>query len=148
MLRFAPLVSLLLVSSAVAAPIPKDKLKDGEAIQGRWNVIELQHDGKPADKEFDGSVATFDKDTMTVKTPNRKGDDDSLTFKLDQQKKGIDLSPKKPGREHEMKGVYELDGDNLVIAIGMGTESVRPKQAKGGPGIALIKLQRVNEEKK
>ena len=119
-----------------------------EALWGVRAVVELLHDGKPADKEFDGAVATFDKDTMAVKAPAKKGGDESMTFKLDPDKKGIDLSQKMPARGNEMKGICELDGDTLVIAIGMGVQSERPKEAKSGPGIAFIKLQRIKEEKK
>ena len=146
MLRFAPLFSLFLFAPATAAPVPKAKVKDAEAFIGKWNATELLQDGKPSEKDFLGAIATFDKETFTVTVP--KQGDDAMTYKLDPSTKWIDLAPKLPGRGNDMKGVYELDGDTLVIALGIGVESLRPKDVKGGPGIVCIKLQRVKEEKK
>ena len=48
MLRLV-LISLCFTAiSAVAAPVPKSKIKDEESIQGQWKVVELTHSGQAA----------------------------------------------------------------------------------------------------
>ena len=147
MLRYAAILTALVCASAIAAPVPKVKVKDAEAIQGNWKVVELTHDGKLADKDYQGASATLDKDSFVVKETNRKADE-SMSYKIDAEKKQIDLTPKNVGVDLHLQGVYELDGDTLMMAISMGGKGERPKEAKSGPGVAFIKMQRIKEEKK
>ena len=145
MLRFAPLFSLFLFASAIAAPIPKAKVKDGEAILGKWKLVEKQKDGVPSGA-IESHVAVLDGKTITV-ARGRDESDEVMLYTLDTDKRWIDLSPPIPDAE-SMKGRYELDGDTLVIAVGMGKPSERPKEVKGGSGIAFLKLRRIVEVKK
>ena len=143
MLRFAPLLPLLLCSSALAAPIPKAKVKDSEAVLGQWTVVELLRNGNVLDKGLAGAVATIGKDALTIAVP-KQTPDDVLAYRLDAEEKHIDLTQLNPDPGPTMKGLYELDGDTLFIAVG----SERPSVAKGGPGIVFFKLRRIKEEKK
>ncbi len=146
MLRFASIFSLLLFVSAIAAPIPKVKVKDSEAILGKWKLVEKQKNGMPSGV-IESHVAILDGKTITI-ARGRDMSDEVMSYKLDTDKKWIDLIPPQPDSGETMKGRYELDGDTLIIAVGMDKPSERPKEAKGGPGIASIKLQRIKEEKK
>jgi len=145
MLRFALCISLSV--TAIAAPVPKAKVKDADAILGKWSIVELLRYGKPADKESDGTVATFGKDTFTVKEPKEE-DTGVMVYKLDEDKKHIDLAAMQPGPDQELKGLYILDGDTLRMAFGSGDQGIRPKELKGGPGVIFVKLVRIKELKK
>ena len=147
MFRAALVLCCLAAAFAPAAPIPKTKVKDTEAIQGQWKVVELTHDGKPADNDYQGSTATLDKDTFQVQEPKAKRDE-KMSYKIDPDKKSIELSPKGVQLDITMLGIYELDGDTLTIAIAMGAKGESPKEVKSGPGVAFLKLQRIKEEKK
>ncbi len=146
MLRTATVLIVLSVSTLSAAPVPKTKASDGDAIQGKWKVVEVQHHGA-AVPGYETAVATFDKETMTVHGGPTMKSEEVLTSKLDPEMKRIDLTPSN-GKTAE--GVYALDGDTLLIAVGMGEAGApgeRPKEAKSGPGIAYLKLVRIKEEK-
>ena len=145
MLRFALFISLSV--TATAAPILKAKVKDADAIQGRWKPVEVLRNGKPVNKDFEGAVATIGKDAFTVKDSKGRSDD-AMTYKLDGDKKHIDFLREAADANESMKGLYELDGDTLRIAFTTDAESVRPKELKAGPGVVFFKLQRVMEAKK
>ena len=149
MARFALLLLALTSGFVLAAPVPKPKVKDEEAMRGKWKVVDLQHDGKPANQDYKEGVATIDKDKFSVQAGGEgKARDEVMGYKLDAGKKEIDLTPPQGNPDAAVKGLYELDGDTLTIAIGMGNPGVRPTEVKPGTGIAFIKLQRMKEEKK
>ena len=149
MARLALLLLVFTFGVVLAAPVPKPKVKDEEAMQGKWKVLDLQHDGKPADKDYKDAVATIDKDKFSVNGGGEgKQRDEVMGYKLDPAKKEIDLTPPQGNADAAAKGLYELDGDTLTIAIGMGNPGARPAEVKPGPGIAYLKLQRIKEEKK
>ena len=147
MARFAMLALILSTGFAFAAPVPKAKVQDEEAIQGQWKVVDLQHDGKPADKDYKKALATIDKEKFSVQGGGKQRDE-VMGYKIDAGKKQMDLTPPQGNPDAAAKGLYELDGDTLTIAIGMGNPGMRPTEVKPGLGIAYLKLQRVKEEKK
>ena len=147
MTRSAMLFLVLAAGFAFAAPVPKAKVKDEEAIQGQWKVIDRQLDGKPADKDYKEALATIDKDKFSVQGGGKQRDE-VMGYKIDAGKKEIDLTPAQGNPDAAVKGLYELDGDTLTIAIGMGNAGMRPKEVKPGLGIAYLKLQRIKREKK
>ena len=119
----------------------------GEAILGKWNLVEKQKNGEPSGS-IDSDVAVLDGKTFKVEVGSDKIKIEEVwAYKLDEDKKWIDLSPL-AGSDETIRGVYLLDGDTLIIAVGRGAEGARPKEAKSGPEIAFLKLQRIKEEKK
>lgn len=149
MTRLALLVLALSSGFILAAPVPKPKVKDEEAMQGKWKVVELQHNGKPANKDYKEAVATIDKDQFSVQ---RGGDgkerDEVMAYKIDPAKKEIEFTPPEENADAALKGLYKLDGDTLTIAIGMGNPGIRPTEVKPGPHINYLKLERMKEVKK
>jgi len=148
MLRLASLLLILSAAITSAEPVPKVKVKDEDAVLGQWKLVELTHGGVATKQGFQDSITTLEKGKMSAKAPGREDRDEAMAYKLDADKKQIDLSPKVPGADVEVKGIYELDGDTLIIVLGMGGNAERPKEAKFGPGVTYLKLQRIKEEKK
>ncbi len=148
MLRIATLLLILFWAPAFAAPVPKVKVKDVEAIQGEWKLIELLHDGKPWEQQkLVNAQATVNKGTMTVKGV-RTDTDEIFAYTLDAERKQIDLRMKQPDPQYEHRGVYSLDGDTLTIAMSLGNSRERPENVKAGVGVAYLVYHRVKEEKK
>ena len=149
MLRIASILLVLSAGIITAAPVPKVKVKDADTLLGKWVIVELSHSGMGAQEGYQDAVVTLDKDTMAVKAPTKPDSDERMGYKLDQDKKHIDLRPNEgAGANVELQGIYELDGDTLIIAIPIGGKGERPAEVKPGPGIAYLKLRRIKEEKK
>lgn len=127
------LALLTLASTGVAAPVPKDKVKDTDAIVGHWKLVEVQlgADGeKPRDDDTGWKTAEylFDKDGG-FQAFERKRMMSEGKFKLDPSAKvkAIDLTT---SAEHVTMCVYELDGDRLTLCLSRSTTDKRPTELK------------------
>jgi uncharacterized protein (TIGR03067 family) len=116
---------------------------DKEAIQGRWTVVALEVDGwNEAADEIRGVRITADRFFYKLKGDSVEGS----TYRLDQTQrpKHIDLAalPGEP-RPLDVKGIYFLDGDRLVLCFDM-QNGKRPLDFKTEPksGMWLLVLQR------
>ena len=148
--RFA-IASAVVLAFAVgisAAPIPKAKVKDEDAIVGTWQVEKFDFGpGTPVQQiDFTKMKVAFEaegKMSVTMGDLQQK----ERTYKLDPaaKVKAIDISS--VGRT--APGIYELNGDSLKICIAEGADAVRPTVMKpDGRRIAVRTLKRVKEEKK
>ena len=148
MLRLATLLLSFFVAITSAAPVPKVKVKDADAVLGKWTIVEMCHDGILQETSLRGAPVVFENGTMTV-----YGEDgakfDAMGYKLDADKKHLDFQLSgEPEGAIQPKGIYVLDGDTLLIAVGMDCPNERPKEAKSGKGVGFLKLRRAKEEKK
>ena len=145
-MRFAAATAVVMAFAVglCAAPIPKAKVKDEEAIVGTWQVEKLDFGpGTPVQQiDFTKMKVAFQRDGKMVVTmgemPQRE-----RTYKLDPaaKVKSIDLVQNQ-GRT--TPGIYELDGDSLKICIAEGMNAVRPTEMKPeGLKVAVMTLKRV-----
>ena len=137
----------------LAAPIPKEKpkVKDEEAILGKWlfDKIDIGKQDPKAAESLQGYSIEFKKDNkLTVASPpNAMEKALDSDWKLNDTAKvkefDADLQVKK------ILGLYELDGDSLKICFGFKSEE-RPKEIKADdPGrIVVVTLKRVKAEEK
>ena len=149
-MRFT-LASLALFAFAfglTAAPIPKGKVKDEEAIVGVWQIESLDFGpGVPAPpvdfKQMRLEFKAGGKMAMTMgDMPGKEGE-----FKLDAAAKVKAIDMTETGRVSP--GIYELDGDSLQICLAEGANAVRPTEMKpDGMRVAVVTLKRVKAEKK
>ena len=150
-MRFALASAVFLASvlGVVAAPIPKAKVKDEEAIVGTWHIEKLDFGpGRPLPPiDVTKLKVAFQAEGKMVMTmgdvPHQEG-----TYNLDPaaKVKAIDFLQDQ-GRT--ALGIYELDGDMLNICIAEGADAVRPTEMKPeGLKVAVMTLKRVKEEKK
>lgn len=149
MLRPAILFLVLSAGVLFGAPVPKEKPKAIDPMLGKWKVEEMSVAGRPTGKVTDESGATIDKEKILF-TGIPKEPDDPFGYKLDPDyKKQITLSHmRKPGEFSEFKGIFELDGDTLIIVFALDPKADRPVEMKSGPTVAYLKLLRIKEEKK
>ena len=132
---------LTLAASFLAAPVPKDKSKDEQAIQGTWVIQSAERDGKPFN-EIKGEKLTL-KEGNAIST--HKGKEEKATYKINATTKPrqIDFTPEKETKA--LHGIYELAGDSLKVCIAQpGTQ--RPGEFSGkGEGRLLIVLKRMKK---
>jgi uncharacterized protein (TIGR03067 family) len=146
-------VALLTITAVgAAADEPKVGAKDKEALQGLWQGVEMEADGRKAPaaalKEFQIRFAG-DQIVFTPATDPRKH---SFAIDPEAKPKAMDLTagdgPKK-GQKLPC-AIYKLDGDKLTICLDKeGTAGKRPTEFKtaAGDGFALIVLERVKDKK-
>ena len=116
--------------------------KDVKELQGKWQAVELQAQGKKAPPE---QVKKFrivikgDKITFNPDSENRKS-----KFKVDPSKspKAMDMTPLDgPMKGKTIPGIYSLEKGLLKICIPNGREiTKRPTEFKTTPGDGLILL--------
>src|SRR5437868_3984053 len=122
------LVLLTVVFAAVAAGTAgveaggKGK-GDKAKLQGTWEVTSIQFGGKKIDLPPGAKMAfTFDGDKVSFDDGKMKKQG---TYKLDETKKPPQIQILE-GDEVKMNGIYQIDGDTLKLAGGMGPKAPVP----------------------
>ena len=133
------IVLLLLVTTSVAAPVPKQlkaKRPDAELFVGQWDVLRTEQNGQPQANH--AKVWTIDAD---LKMKSLHGAEQVLkwTLKIDPDKtpKEIDVS--------HYKGIYEFDGDDIRVAFSVVGD--RPTSFDPKVMVHYIVLRRTDPKK-
>jgi uncharacterized protein (TIGR03067 family) len=145
-------VRCLLIATAsvllVAATAPQDSAvkNELEQLQGTWQMVSHEVDGKP-DEALKGAVRVVEADKFTIK----KGDKTlrAATMKLDPTKepKWIDITfTEGPEKGKTRRGIYILEGDTQTICYG-DLDKDRPTEfvSKPGTGHRLVVFKRVKQ---
>lgn len=115
-MKWMLLPAALSVGLLMAADAKDDAVKkDTEAMQGKWQLVSLERDGKSVDVPKD-AVRVVKDDTYTI-TP-RPGVTIEGTYKIDPtaKPKTIDITPTTSDNKGKTAlGIYEIDGDMLKI---------------------------------
>lgn len=131
---------LLVLSSAVAAPVPKALKKqrpDAEVFVGTWDTVVKELNGQPVPK----TVWTFDPDlTMWSKSPGDGGKGGRWAVKIDP-----DATPKRIDID-TFQGIYEFDGGDIRLAYTLNAD--RPTTFDPKPGVYTVVLRRVKGDTK
>jgi uncharacterized protein (TIGR03067 family) len=134
-------VGLLL---AAEKPTKEEGTKKAKGLGGTWMIVSITQDGKNDDKAKDRKVI-FEGKNITVKA--EKGDH-KVTFKIDQKKKTIDLTPADgPEKDKTFKGIYELKKGELKICFARpGKDRPTEFTSEAGSGRMLVVLKRGKSE--
>lgn len=99
-----------------ATPNDGSTKSDEEKLQGTWTVVSCQEGGKPI-AGMKGQKITIEGNRIAM-SEGKEG----ATFKLDSSKsyRWIDLIP--PGGANSVPGIYEINGDNLRLALAVYRE--------------------------
>lgn len=143
------LALLLFAPAAFTAPVPKD-FKKPPKLDGKWKVVEYSSSGRDIKTssilnqtwEFTGEKLAITR-TTTARKPFKPTE---ITVKTDAKSK-----PKafdyifSTGTVRQ--GVYEMDGDRLVICLRLSTTpgQERPTSLDGGTGLLRYVLKRVDK---
>jgi uncharacterized protein (TIGR03067 family) len=124
---------------------PDDTRKDEESLQGVWQLVALEQEGKPATtaelKEIKDPRLTVKGDHVSHGIP---GVAFNGSFKLDAGKKpkAIDLTDASGSEKAKTSlGIYSLEDDTLKICLDV-TGRDRPTEFKGGKGIVIMTFKR------
>jgi len=136
----------IVLSMLIFAVAKADGAKDEDKLQGSWKVVSHEKDGK---KQAEDTIKNYKIVVKGDKLTFKIGDQDNeATLKLDAAKKPktIDLMVKAGDKMEVIKGIYQLDGDDLKICAA-GEEGVeRPKdfatKAKSGLGLLVLKREK------
>ena len=120
------LIALLACVPVVVAD-DKDELKK---LEGTWEVTAIEAGGKEAPKD-----KKLDKLTIKDGTLSGFGPDLKIATDATQKPKWLELTFSREGMERTVHGIYELNGDQLKLAIplapakgsGKGFENKRPE---------------------
>lgn len=140
------LACLCLVAAAVAAtaadkPDPKADLA---ALKGRWKVTATTFDGKAVPLPAAGRTLEFGEKEFTAFDGEKTAGTLAFTLDVTSTPKRIDLERK--GNDKKAAGVYQLDGDKLVICYGeWGAERPEKVESKAGGKAFLLELERVKK---
>ncbi|MBM4069345.1 MAG: TIGR03067 domain-containing protein [Planctomycetes bacterium] len=146
-------VALLLMAAVVAvADEPKTGAKDKEALQGLWQAVELEANGKKAPAEAVKAFQVQFKGDQIVFNPASENRKHAFAIDPASKPKAMDLTagdgPKK-GQKLPC-AIYKLEGDKLTICLDKeGEAGKRPTEFKtaAGDGFALLTLERVKDKK-
>ncbi len=142
-MRFAVL-SVLVVGSVVAAPVPKElrKTDDAKAVLGTWKAHALSVNGRP-----EQVIATH---TFRLEPDGRShtlfgdGQRSDWTYTLDPT-----TTPKRmtwvgagTGNNVTFQCVFEVSGDTMKLGF-IGNGKTAPAKVEPGPDLTLYEMKRV-----
>ena len=133
------------VVASGSAAAPADAAK---AIQGSWRVVKRVKNGEAtSDEEVRRTpvVLTFAGTAVTEAKGGQASDEGAFALDAAASPPRITMTGKTGGHAGQaFAGIYELAGDTLKIAYGVGEDAAKaaPKDFAGGPGAGLLVLQR------
>ena len=137
-MKWMLLPTALTVGLLVAADAKDDAVKkDMDALQGKWQLVSLDRDGKSADVPKD-AVRVIKDDTYSISP--RPGVTINGTFKIDPtaKPKTIDITQTSGDNKGKTSlGIYDLDGDTLKIAWAPPGKD-RPTEFKSADGSGVL----------
>lgn len=139
------ILSLALLLGLSVPVLVADPAKDDlEKLQGVWKVVSLEKDGKKLPEDAVKSLrVTIKEDKFLFKEGDKEAE---ATVKLDPEKKpkAIDLVVKEGDSFKTIKGIYQLDGDDLNICAAGDDKADRPTKfvTKPKTHVGLLVLKR------
>lgn len=125
---------------------PKAARPDAEAIQGTWEVVSAEEDGKPS-RQLVGCHVVLDGETITLEGKHRPTR--ISKYRLDPDKRPIpqiDIAGRSGGWDSGVdKGIYQLEGDRLKMCFSGANREARPLgfSTRAGDGRGLVVLRRI-----
>lgn len=136
MRTFTAFAGCLMVLVAVALAQDAGEA-DKKALQGEWDVVAFYEDGKKADRGEKKMKLVIKGDELIPYEDGKAEDPAKFVIDAGKTPKLIDITETK-GAKKTMKGIYELKGDGLKIAVG---EKDRPKEF-GDEDVIWLELKR------
>ena len=130
---------------------------DQERIQGLWEIVSVTDSGE-VDEDEAGKRVRFEGDQFIPIDEEDQAEDIEFSFELNDSAMPPHFDMilefnlgEDPPEEVRMLGIYELDGDSLILCLSnpfTGKETARPTEFESpqDSDISLIQLVRVVEE--
>jgi len=147
-MRCAGFVLIALAISS-RAPAQGDRAQELKQLEGTWDVIALEVDGKVQPKEKAPKEILISGNKLTGLGPEM-----TITLDPTRKPKWIDLAFKKKDKLYPIRAIYEIKGDELKLCMplaprGKVFENKRPENfdTKESP-VALFKAKRTTKKDK
>ncbi|MCS7022279.1 MAG: TIGR03067 domain-containing protein [Gemmataceae bacterium] len=117
---------------------------DAEALLGIWEVVALEAGGRPeSDKNYRWTTFVFTRDKLTLREGFNPPVEFAYTLDPTTLPKTIDLTV----RGHTARGIYKLEGDELVLCISMGGPRPTAFTSRGRNDTEMFTLRRSSWER-
>jgi uncharacterized protein (TIGR03067 family) len=148
------LLVLAFVAASLAQPVRSPMLlvataqekekKDQNLIQGSWNVVKLEHDGKVNKGPFREEIWVFKGKEVTLRDEkNKEWFKGTFVLDPDTKPKTIEITWSDGKRKGiSEKGIYRIEQDTLTLCQG----DERPKEFSGAGKAGLLHFERVKSE--
>ena len=147
-MRFAGFVLIALAISA-RAPAQGDRAQELKQLEGTWDVIAFEVDGKVQPKGKSPTQFLISGNKLTGLGPEM-----TITLDATKKPKWIDLAFKKKDKLYPIRAIYDVSGDELRICMplaptGKAFENKRPENfdTKASP-VALFNAKRITKKDK
>ena len=128
------LLLIVAVGLCVAAQTKPDaKKEDKDLVQGSWAFANGQRNGETPPDEVQSLKLSF-KDDKLIAHINGEAKDGKFKIDATKKPKEITITIEDNGRNMEMKGIYEMDGDTLYLCFPSEPGGPTPKELTGKRG--------------
>lgn len=131
------------LQAAEKVPLAADS--DQVTIQGNWIVVAGEQNGAAVDVQL-GLSMEFAGDKCRTRRGEAAPSESTFALLADTKPKAIDIT--RAADTAAVKGIYQLEGDVLTLAITGGAGRPRPKEfvSAAGNGVAVLTLKRAPPE--
>ena len=151
MTTFLSLVGAALLVAAQEPPPKADAKAEMKKMEGTWTIEKTLANGKEGipDEERMKARLVIKGNKRTITVDGETVAESSYTLDPSAKPKGITIKVLTGGLEgKELKGIYELEGDTLKIAVGLDGETPKNFESKEGNNVLLQVFKRAKEKKK
>jgi uncharacterized protein (TIGR03067 family) len=129
-----------------AAPASKEGPKKGAPIVGEWAAVPVSEGGS-VDLPPDGTTLTFTRDgKCLMKKGANKPEEWLYLTSPNKTPAEVDISEPGPRGERPIRGIYKVDGDTLILCLGLdGTRPTDVGKSAGGSALRIT-LKRVRPD--
>ena len=134
---------LILTMAAGSAPVrsqsPPSASEDAQAILGIWEVVALETGGRPeSDKNHRWTTFVFTKEKMVL----REGFNPPVEFAYILDPSAVPKTIDLVVRGHTARGIYKLEGDELILCLSMGGPRPTSFTTRGRNDTEMFTLRR------
>jgi uncharacterized protein (TIGR03067 family) len=142
--RLCVLIALVLAGS-VSSSDQKPAKTDQERMQGNWDVVSLNANGKDVDEAPIKSAKVKIAGNQLTLVQSDPAKEDVVTIAIDptQTPKTIEVTHHNADANAKpLRGIYELTATDLVIALSTDPDDFAPTDAKPGEKRIVLTLRR------
>jgi uncharacterized protein (TIGR03067 family) len=150
MTTFLSLVGAALLVAAQDPP-KSDAKAEIKKMEGTWTIEKSLRDGQPAipDEQREMARLIVKGTKRTIMVGDETVAESTYTLDPTTKPKGITIKVTTGGLEgKELKGIYELEGDILKIAVSLDGKALKDFESKEGSNVLLQVFKRVKAKAK
>jgi RNA polymerase sigma factor (sigma-70 family) len=126
---------------------PDEGPDDAKSLQGEWQIVDVEKNGKGIAEDPTGSGIIFRGDEITINWGNEVKSKYKLDTGTSPRELHIIFLDRKSNAQH-LRAIYSLEKGELKVCMPLGPKSARPTEfkTKAGDGLALLVLRRAQKD--